>query len=131
MIPEGSTIMNTEMEVVKQPSLTWKIDFEKGRIGGMIDGLEAVKQSASKILQTERFKYLIYSFNYGHELMPLIGRNYLYVQSEVNRIIEEALTQDDRIEKIENVQIDFFEDSITAGFTVVSIYGSFEQEVNI
>lgn len=129
MIPQGSTI-NAPIEEIEQPSQTWKLDFEKGKVTRVIDNLEAIKQAVFKILQTDRFQYLIYSFNYGHELDTLIGQNPLFVQSEFTRMIIEALTQDDRITGIENMQIDIEGDRMFARFTVVTQYGSFDQEVS-
>ncbi|WP_019123711.1 DUF2634 domain-containing protein [Brevibacillus massiliensis] len=82
MIPTGASILNAPVEEQQQPSLTWKLDPEKKRITGMIDGLEAVKQAVGIMLRTERFRYLIYSFNFGSELKGLIGLSPLFVQSE-------------------------------------------------
>ena len=131
MIPTGG-IINANVQEVQQTSKTWNLDFTKGRVVGTIDDLESIKQSVFIILQTDRFKHLIYSFNYGHELKMLLGKSPLYVQSEVTRIINEALTQDDRIRGIENLKIDIAGDSLTATFTVVTNLGNFEftQEVN-
>lgn len=42
------------------PTRTFKIDFDAGRVGGFCDETEAMKQAIYKILQTERFEYLIY-----------------------------------------------------------------------
>ncbi|KPU45820.1 hypothetical protein OXPF_06090 [Oxobacter pfennigii] len=125
MIPVNG-ITNAAVKEVERPSNTWKIDFEKGRITGKIDNLDAVKQAAFKILETERYRYLIYSFNYGAELEALIGKNPSLVRSETARRIKEALLQDDRIQDITNIDITANGDSIHAKFTVVTNYGSFE-----
>jgi len=44
--PTGS-IIPADLEIVEeqQPSLTFDIDFDRGRITGMVDGLDAVKQA--------------------------------------------------------------------------------------
>lgn len=131
MIPTGGSISNGAIKETVQPSLTWKMDTAKGRIIGRLDGLEAVKQAVFKILQTPRYHYLIYTANYGSELETLIGMNPTFVKSEAARMIREALTQDDRITSIENVQTTVTGDSLLIEFTVVSQYGEFEmvQEV--
>ncbi|MDQ7096372.1 DUF2634 domain-containing protein [Desulfosporosinus sp. PR] len=126
MIPTGGSISNGVIEETVQPSLTWKLDVEKQRIIGSLDGLEAVKQAALKILQTPRFCYLIYTANYGSELETLIGMNQVFVKSEAARMIREALTQDDRITSVENVVITVMGDSLLIEFIVVSTYGEFE-----
>ncbi|WP_276358399.1 DUF2634 domain-containing protein [Cohnella caldifontis] len=129
MIPTGSTIADAATEEVRQPSRTYKLDFASGRVAGMTDGLDAVKQAVSKILQTDRFRYEIYSFDYGHELGTVVGGSPAFVRSEVSRLIQEALLQDDRVTAVQNMQVNFEGDSLTAAFTVVTDLGSFEQEV--
>lgn len=127
MIPKGGVLSDIQiLEYTSQPSKTYYLQLNKGRISGKIDGLDAVKQSTYKILQTERFKHLIYTFNYGIELDGLIGAAPGFIRSELKRRISEALLQDDRIEKIENFKITVNGDSATAEFTVVSQFGSFE-----
>ena len=130
--PTGS-IIPAELEIVEeqQPSLTFGIDFDRGRVIGMVDGLDAVKQAVFLILQTERYRYLIYSSDYGSELEGLIGRDPLFVQSELKRRIREALMQDDRIEDVTNFSIRFDGDSALVRFTVVSIFGNFEAEQEV
>lgn len=129
MIPTGGSIDTQNTETVTQPSRTWRVDFERGKLVGMVDGLEAVKQAVFKNLQTERFRYLIYSTNYGLEWDGLIGANPAFVRSELKRRITEALAQDDRIESITNFQIDIAGNTATIRFTVVSTFGSFQEEV--
>jgi len=129
MIPANGTISGAATEAAQQPSRTYRLDIPKGRIAGMTDGLNAVKQAVFKILQSERFRYAIYSSDYGHELNSLIGGSPEYVRSEVSRLIQEALLQDDRIIGIQNLQVAAVGDNLAATFTVVSDFGSFEQEV--
>lgn len=132
MIPTGGSITHKVLEYDERPSLTWRLDPAQGRITGRLDGREAVQQAAAKILQTQRFRHLIYTANYGSELSRLVGMNPVFVQSEAARMIEEALTQDDRITGIENVQATAAGDSLLIEFTVISTYGSFDmtQEVS-
>jgi phage baseplate assembly protein W len=126
MIPSGGSIINAPIEAQDQPSLTWMLDLENKRITKMINDVEAVKQSVYKILSTERFNYLIYSFNYGAELDDLIGSSPIFVQSELKRRVTEAILQDDRISRIEDFQTTFNEETVLATFTVVSVFGTFE-----
>ena len=126
MIPTGSTLKNAPVQTVQQTSRTWQLDFEAGRVSGMIDNLDAVRQAVFKILQTDRFGQLIYSFNYGNELTRLIGMSPLFVQSEATRIIQEALLIDDRIRGVQDVSVSIEGDSMTISFTVITQYGSFQ-----
>lgn len=127
MIPQGGSITNQPVREVMQPSYTWGLDLRRKRITGHVDELDAVKQAVFKILQTQRFRHVIYSPNYGHELHRLIGQDPLLVQSEIRRFLEEALMQDDRIEGINNLNMEINGDSILVKFTVLTIYGSFEE----
>ena len=131
MIPEiKSSLLDEELVERQQPSLTWKLDLEKGRITGKTDGLEAVKQAVLKSLQTDRFWHEIYTWDYGHELTSLIGSSPVFVESEARRMIGEALMTDDRITAVENVETTIANDQLTIRFTVTTIYGSFESEVS-
>ncbi|MFB4326392.1 DUF2634 domain-containing protein [Priestia sp. BR_2] len=131
MIPEtDEDLLDESLEDLPQPSLTWHIDFDKGRIIGKTDGLVAIQQAVFKVFQTDRFWYDIYSFDYGHELTLLLGSSPEFVQSEATRMIQEALLPDDRIDAVENVEAVINGDQITIRFTVVTVYGSFEQEVS-
>ena len=133
MIPTGGILSATisESAEAERPSRTWRLDVERGRVTGMIDGLDAVRQAVFKILQTERFRHLIYSADYGVELANLIGRDPLLVRSELHRRIREALTQDDRIEDVTDFRIDIAGEDATARFTVVSAFGTFQEEVTV
>ncbi len=124
MIPTGG-VSNISLRSIIQPSRTWKIDFGKGKVMGYVSELEAVKQAVCLILQSERYEYPIFSFNYGTELANVIGKDQALIRSELNRRINEALTQDDRIERIENFSAEIRGDSLSITFTVVSKYGSF------
>ena len=67
------------------PSLTWKINEERAEVRGTVDELEAMKQAVRKILQTERYRYAIYDWNYGIELEELYGKNVTYVIPELKK----------------------------------------------
>lgn len=128
MIPIGGAVQGAEE--AEETSRTYGVDFAKGKATGVIDGLDAVKQSVYKILQTDRFFFLIYGANYGSELTGLQGRSEGYVRSEIDRRIREALLQDDRISSVDNMQIDINGDEVLASFTVSSVYGNFREEVS-
>jgi phage baseplate assembly protein W len=131
MIPTGGQLTAAlPSGTAVQPSRTWRLDAETGRIAGKIDGLEAVKQAVFKILQTERYTYMAYSFDYGVELKNLMGQSPAYAQSELRRRIAEALLQDARIQNVRDFQFEQTGDSMTVRFTVESSAGTFDKEVN-
>lgn len=87
-----------EITIIKYPSLTYQIDLTNNCIKeNMINGLSSIEQSIYKVLNTHRFDYIVYSWNYGNELHKLIGKPMSYVVPEVERLIKEALLVDDRI----------------------------------
>lgn len=123
---------NAEFQTEEFANKTYKIDFQENRIIGKIDNLEAVDQAVYKILHTERFNYLIYSWDYGVELESLIGKDYEFILGDLQRRIEEALLQDDRIEGIEHLKIQKKEkESIIVSFLVISKYGNIPTEVSV
>ncbi|MFQ7322813.1 MAG: DUF2634 domain-containing protein [Lactobacillus delbrueckii] len=110
--------------------MTWEV--KNGRIFSKIDDEAAVVQAVTKILETERSVYPIYSEDYGHDLDELIGKSEDYVEAEIQRVLEEALTQDDRITGVTVDDFDVHEDdTATITATVTTIYGDLtvEQEV--
>lgn len=114
-----------------ETSLTFKV--ANGRIGGKIDGQEAMIQAISKIMETERSVYPIYSEDYGNDLDELIGKSFDFVETEIERVLEEALEEDERVT---GVSVDAIEEtdstSLLVTATVSTIYGDLEvtQEVD-
>lgn len=121
MIPQTNDI--SELEIEKQPSKTYKFNIENNTITGYCDGLEAVKQSIYCILNTERFDYLIYSWNYGIEIKNLIGEPHTYAIPELERVITEALMQDDRIVEVTDFKFETIKNEIIITFKVITTEG--------
>lgn len=115
----------------EQPGRTYKLDISRGRVKGVSDDADALLQAVYLILSVERYQYPIYSYNYGVELVDLIGQPKDYVMSEVKRRITEALTQDDRIDSIDGWEFESNNSSITVTFTVHSIYGDIETQKEV
>lgn len=115
---------NANLNVVEQPSRTYKIDFVTGNITStFIDGADAVIQSAIKIIKTIRYNYLIYSTDYGAEVDKVIGQNYSldYLNLEVPRIIQDALSVDSRIIEAFNFKITREGEALIIKFDMTSI----------
>ena len=117
-------------ELIEIPSRTYKVS--NGRIAGYVAELDAMRQSVEKILSTERFAWNIYSDDYGSDVNDLIGEDFDLVNSELERLITEALSADDRIVSVENFTINqTSSNSIVVTFNVVTVFGviDIEQEV--
>lgn len=130
MIPSTNEILLTDLEVETQPSLNYKMHLEQTVINGTCDELEAMKQVVYKILCTERYEYIIYSWNYGIELKDLFGEPVAWVCPELERRIQEALLQDDRINAVDTFDFDLTEKrTVKVTFTVHTIFGELNDEM--
>lgn len=133
MLPVSEDLSeNYEEEVM--PSLTWKLDSETMTMEGTVDGIDSVKQAILCILNTERYEYLIYSWNYGVELVELLGEPISYAVPELKRRIAEALEQDDRINGIRDFQFDASnQGTVLVSFVAETIFGTLgiEKEVSV
>lgn len=127
MLPIRDSIndINSNISVEENPTKTYKMKLFGNRINGKTDEQEAMKQAIYKILNTERYTYPIYSWNYGIELKDLFGKSKNYCKSEIKRRVKEALTQDERILDVNAFS---FEDTkkrreLAVTFTAKTIYG--------
>lgn len=127
MIPTGTEILILDTSE-HMPSMTYRMAAEKKEVRGVLDGMDAVKQAVYKILQTERYKYVIYDWNYGVELEDLFGKAVSFVIPELQRRITEALLTDDRIEAVTDFSFETEKGSVTAAFRVQTIWGDLEAE---
>ena len=98
-------------------------------ITGTCEELEELRQTIFCILNTERYRYPVYSWNYGIDLMDLYGKPTDYVMSELKRRITEALKQDDRIKTVEAFEFEVTGKQILVTFFVRTIYGGTTEEM--
>lgn len=114
-----------ELPLVKE----YEIDFEKRTLTGrMVEGNEAVKMWVWLALHTPRYRYYIYSWDYGSEYEEMIGKGYSreYTESEFERMTEECLLVNPCITGIDNFSADFNGNTVTLSFTIYTIYGEEE-----
>ena len=132
---DAMVTIGTAVEVetpASQPSRTYAVNWQTGRISGTVDGMDALKQAIYKVLQTERFAHLIYSWNYGFESNRLIGQSAAFLRSEIQRLVTEALLADDRITAVENFKVSITgKRQAAVEFTVVSVFGETEIETEV
>lgn len=123
-------VLQTTTEI--QPSLTYAL--LDGRIGGKIDGNEAIRQFIAKAIKTARNRFLIYDDQYGCELEDLIGASVTreLLEEEIPRVIYEAIIDDDRIRDVINFVVTNEGDKVFVSFTVVLVNGEqVESEVEV
>jgi len=125
--------LDVEVEDDKEPS-DYEIDFETGKLTGrIITGLPAIKQWVMLVLGTDKYYYTQYSWDHGCELRDLIGKGFKqdYIESEVKRIITDALSMSNDIQGISNLEVSYEGDTLTVAFTIDTIYGSEEVMVDV
>ena len=115
-----------------QPTRTYKIEWERGRVQGYTDGQEAMMQAVRKILQTDRFAYLIYSWSYGMEWNKVIGKDLPIVRARMLPLLKEALLSDSRIRELTNFKLTAgSKRTVIVSVTVGTIFGPVSQEVTM
>ncbi|WP_028553155.1 DUF2634 domain-containing protein [Paenibacillus sp. UNC451MF] len=116
-----------------KPSRTYSLEFDNGTIGELIDGTAALRQFIRKALATPRYRYLIYNDQYGSEVEKLIGQDLplALLQSEIPRLIKEALIYDDRIRDVYGFEIRREFDTLYISFSVSTVVGTIQEEVTL
>lgn len=143
--------VTTVQEAAEPPSRTYRLDLEAGRILGMIDGQEAVRQAIHKAIITPRWKCLIYDNQYGSEVEAAViqsrGRaSSEYIEAVVPGFVRDALRPDSRVTLVSHFVFaftpedkakyfpDLFEavgddgDSVFISFDAGTIYGTVQIE---
>lgn len=132
MIPSTTGFLGQDFEFEEQPTYTYKMNLDTGTIRGYTDGLDAMRQAIFKILQTERYQYVIYSWNYGVETLDLYGEPVSYVCPELERRITEALTWDERIKSVNNFEFDVIgKGAIHVSFVAHTVFGEVQAETKV
>lgn len=129
-----STPIETVEEAREAPSRTYRLDLDRGRIVGTIDGIEAVRQAIQKAIITPRFKCLIYDNQYGSEIEETVvakDASEDYILATAEGFIRDALLPDTRIIDISNFEFDFIGDSAHIKFTAETIFGQTDIEEEI
>lgn len=132
MIPSITGFLEQDFELEEQPTYTYKMNLDTGSIRGYTDGLDAMKQAIFKILQTERYQYIMYSWNYGIETLDLYGEPISYVCPELERRITEALLWDERIESVDNFEFELPQKGVIhVSFIAHTIFGDVQAETEV
>lgn len=134
---------NEDMEIVQQETrdfngTTFLYDFQKGdfvyRNGApiIVEGQKALEIWIEKVIRTERFKFKVYdNAEYGVTIEDLIGSNlpYSFLDAEMKRELTEAILRNPYIENLSEWKFEREGSLWTITFTVETVDGSFEMEV--
>ena len=90
----------------------------------IVEGNDAIKVWAYKALLTPRYNHSIYSWDYGSELMDLVGKAYTpsLTKEEAKRYIKEALLINPYILEVNVINTDFKDGLLSADVKVKTIY---------
>lgn len=132
--PEIEETIEEENELPMAREYAW--DFEemdfKYKNGKMyfVEGNEAVEIWLWKLFKTSRFRELIFSWDYGHELEELVGKGYTpgFLNSEAERYVREAIEYNlsDYVIDVENMDVAFTDSTLSISATAITPYGEVE-----
>ena len=90
----------------------------------IVEGLEALKIRIYKILRTQKYRYMAYSFSYGNELEDLVGQGYSQDQvlTEVKSLLSNCLVSD-YITDVSNLSVELDGSTLKTTGSINSIYG--------
>ena len=129
LLPDSIDLDLFDAETAHYPTRTYK--RSGNRVFGYVDGKKAVEQSIEKILNTERYSTPIYNGDYGVELEELIGMDINFVKADIERRIEEALMEDDRVIDVTNFILTRKNlNELLVSFTVETVEGITDIERN-
>lgn len=120
-----------QTEPAPKYSRSWLFDFSKGDFvvdsaGRVVeaDGHTAWAQWCVKTVLTERFAHVIYSSDYGTESEQALKQpSRKAVETELERVITEALFVDPRTERVTDFAFEWDGDVVKVSFTVVPVVG--------
>ena len=123
MLPQSNIDLSRGIVFQDQPSLTWIADPVTNRLRGRGDNWEAVRQAVEVIVHVERFKWQIYTPNFGTDYDGLLGTEPGYAATELRRRLEDAFLPDDRVLGIKDYAYSFKDASLTVAFTALTVFG--------
>ena len=115
--------------IVPHKTKTYKVSFDGKPSFGMLDGVEALKQTIYMILHAERYKWPVFSWNYGVELEKCFGQaDRTLLMLDIQRGITDALKQDERVKDVTDFQFSFGRKNVQVSFLVDSTEGEITSE---
>lgn len=133
MIPASGAFLERDFQVKERPSKTYKMVLKtQESVRGYAEKLEAMQQAIYKILNTERYQYVMYSWNYGIETLDLYGEPVSWVCPELETRIRDALMVDDRILDVSDFEHDTSQKHVVyTTFTVHTVFGDVQAEKEV
>lgn len=142
MLPQISELEFDVVETLEQTQVVHK-EFAFNFVNGefilkdgnlmLIDGVEYLKTWIQHILRSQNGTLLYKDSEYGSEYQRLIGQRLptSVFLSELERTIRETLLQNEKIDDVENFNIERSKNRLTVSFDVMSEYGIVKESVVI
>ena len=125
----------TVLESVELPyPKEYGIDFETGQMTGkIVEGIEAIRVWVWCAMDTQRFRYGIYSWDYGADFEQYIGQSVTqeFLDTDAHDEVEETLLINPYITGIDDFEIEMDGEHLHIAFTVHTIYGDTEVDANV
>ncbi len=131
MLPKSGIDLSKGIVFQDQPSLTWTADPVTKRLRGHGDGWEAVRQAVEIIVNVERYKWQIYTPNFGTDYDGLLGNEPGFVASELKRRLEDAFLPDSRLLGMKDFTWSFQDASLAVSFTVLTVFGDVASSLEV
>nr|DAV32494.1 MAG TPA: Protein of unknown function (DUF2634) [Caudoviricetes sp.] len=126
--------INEEKNQLLDVPKEYGIDFATGQLTGkIVEGKEAIKVWIWNCLKTQRFRYPIYSWDYGTDLEQYIGQTVSeeFLNADCEDEIREAMLVNPYITDIEDFTADFRSARLNISFTAVTKFGDAEVEHSV
>lgn len=126
---EESAVSNT-LPVPRE----YGVDFSTGKLTGeIVEGIEALKVWIWNCLKTERYRFAIYSWQYGVEFEQYIGTTLSdeYIQNDCRAEIEDALKVNPYITGISDFSAEMTGTHLNITFTAETKLGSTEVTADV
>lgn len=117
---------NEELKEADDTLVEYEVDFSTGQLTGkVVTGIDAIKVWIWIALHTTRYRYIIFSWDYGNELEDLIGKNYSkeYIDTVIPNMVKDCLLINNHILDVNSFSINFCNDKLTCKFNVVTDQG--------
>lgn len=128
-IDEEEEVLLDEEEEIEPKE--YEIDFETGQLTGrVVTGLDAILVWAWLALNTAKYRYIQYSWDYGHEIDTLVGqRDTEHIETSVQTMLEECLMVNENITDVEVLEVDLEGDKVVVRVKIITDYGEGELDV--
>lgn len=135
-LTKASNTTAAAVATVQEIPREYGVDFKTGRLTGrIVEGIEAIKVWVWNCLHSERYRYALYSWQYGVEYEQYIGETITdeYLQSDCQTETEEALLESPYITGISDFEASIDDSGATLHltFTVNTTLGDMEVDENV